>query len=82
MKKSIDRRQFVLGSSSVIAAAALLGMTGCSGGGAGGEGGAGEGAAGGEAAGGQAAGNGVADIAQACYGQDTPGLVTLEESIN
>ncbi len=82
MKKSIDRRQFVLGSSSVLAAAALLGVTGCSSSG-GTEGGTPpDGAAGDAPAGGGAAGDGAADISQACYGQETPGLATLEESVS
>ncbi|WP_172137014.1 alpha/beta hydrolase [Adlercreutzia sp. ZJ473] len=77
MKKCIDRRQFVLGGTSAIAAAAMLGMVGCS-----------IGEAGGSSASGSSGNtngpvnNGTVDISHACQGQDTPGLATLEESIS
>lgn len=74
MSAGINRRQFVLGGTSAIAAAALLGvggvsgMSGCSS--------EGSGASGGRKS------TGSVDIENACYGQDTPGLATLEDSIN
>ena len=72
MSKGINRRQFVLGGSSAIAAAALFGMTGCS-----------SGASGSTAnAAAQKGSAGSADIKSACYGQDTPGLATLQESVD
>lgn len=74
MSKGINRRQFVLGGTSAVAAAALFGMTGMTGCASGGSGSGGSG--------GGAGNDGVVNIENACYGQDTPGLATLEESIN
>ena len=76
MSKGINRRQFVLGGSSAIAAAALFGMTGCS------TSASGSAASASGSAASKAKGSGTADIANACYGQDTPGLVSLQESID
>lgn len=74
MGTGINRRQFVLGGTSAIAAATLFGMTGITGcsSDSGSTGGSGS----------KVVNNGTVDIKNACYGQDTPGLATLEDSIN
>lgn len=70
MSKGITRRGFLLGSGAALAsAAALFGVSGCDTG------------AGGTAASKGMATNGVVDVTQACTGQDTYGLATLEEAI-
>lgn len=75
MKKGISRRQFLLGGSVAVASAAMLGMAGCAAGETGASKGSGNSAAGGST-------DGIVDISKACYGQDTPGLATLDEAIN
>lgn len=74
MKEGISRRQFLLGGSAIAASAAMLGVVslpGCSSSGPNGS-----------SSTGTPANNGTVDISKACRGQDTPGLVSLEESIN
>lgn len=73
MSRSINRRQFLLGGSTAVAAATLFGMTGMTGCASGGSGSGGAGGA---------ANDGTVNIQNACYGQETPGLATLEDSIN
>lgn len=75
MKKGINRRQFLLGGSAVVASAAMFGVTGCAAGNAGASGGSSKATGSGLVTG------GTVNIDNACYGQDTPGLVTLDESI-
>lgn len=76
MKEGMSRRQFLIGGSALAASAAMLGMVslpGCS---------SSEGAAGQAGSAGGPASNGTVDTSKACTGQDTPNLVSLEESIN
>lgn len=77
MKEGISRRQFLLGGSALAASAAMFGVAtlpGCSSGGT---------SAGGDSAASGAPGNsGEINLDNACRGQDTPGLATLDESIN
>lgn len=71
MSAGISRRGFLLGSSTMLASAALASMMGCSS--------ASSAVSSSSAA---AAGDaGVIDVSHACTGQDTPGLVSLQESI-
>lgn len=71
MSADISRLGFLFGSSAVLASAALAGMAGCSS--------AGNAASSSSAA--AADDSGVVDVSHACTGQDTPGLASLQESI-